>query len=157
MTHLHQTDSIFFVTCALKDNGRNHDILADPAFARIIMTRLQSHHGKLYKLIAYTILPNQFHLLIDLSIQHGQLFDVEKGKKKTVGLRKIIEKIKLGSEIYINQVRNTESQQLWRDEDTVLPIRDEKTYNEKISFIKENPVKIALANSYENHPFTYIK
>ena len=157
MSHLHPSSAIFFVTCTLNQSANKQAYLADPAFARILMTRIDQYNGKLYDLIAYTISSNQFHMLIDTSIQQNQLFDVEREKKKIVDLQKIISKIKQGSERYINQVRNSVGEEVWATDHSITPIRDEKLFNDKITYIKENPVKALLVESYENHPFTYIK
>ncbi len=46
---------------------------------------------------------------------------------------------------------------LWQDENFDRAIRDEEEFLEKINYIANNPIKVNLANKYEEYKWLYIK
>ncbi|GLR18719.1 hypothetical protein [Portibacter lacus] len=130
--------------------------LASPEIARVLLARIESYHMRYYKLLALSILPNHFHMLIDTSVQIKEIYDPNTVPKNYVQLDKIISLIKEGSARYINHYCKIDERQVWEDENFDTYIRDEKMLSSIINHIKTNPVKAGLVRSYEEHPFTFV-
>ncbi|WP_235299638.1 transposase [Portibacter marinus] len=132
------------------------NFLGNPDIARILLARIESYHMQYYKLLALSIMPNHFHMLIDTSIQIKSLLEPNTTPVNYVQLDQIMKLIKGGSARYINQKRGIIGEKVWEEESFDIYMRNEKMVQNVISYILDNPVKARLVNHYEEHPFTFV-
>ena len=134
-------------------NGPSY--LKDPDISRILLARIESYHLQYYKLLALSIMPNHFHMLIDTSVQLEGILEPTITPKDYVQLDKIMQLIKGGSSRYINQWRKIEGQQVWENESFDIYIRNEKMLKNVLNYIEQNPVRAGLARKTGEHAFTF--
>jgi REP element-mobilizing transposase RayT len=124
--------------------------------ARICQEQIHRFDGKLYHLLAYTIMSNHIHLLIDTSVQleNLEINDfVMKSNFKT--LDKILKRIKGASAHLCNQELGRRGQ-FWERESFDTYIRSEKMLNNVLSYILENPVKVGLVKHWSEYEWNYV-
>ncbi len=117
--------------------------LKDPEIARILQNEIHSLDGKEYELIAYTIMPNHFHIVFNLL-------------KNNSGISKITKQIKGRSSYLINKILNRRGK-LWQDESYDRWVRDDRELYFVIKYILENPVKAGFVKNWYEWQFTYCK
>lgn len=77
----------------LDDRKIGPHYLQNPVIASLLEEKIQEYNGIYYHLVAHSILPNHFHMLIDTSIQLTHCFDQEKRKSSYATLDQITKKI----------------------------------------------------------------
>ncbi len=136
------------------NDGPTH--LKQPEIAKIVANELHRFDDDLYKLIAYSIMPNHVHILIDTSIQIPSYFDVSKWESlEFEPLSNIMKKIKGPSAVYANRILDRKGK-FWQRESYDHYIRNVKEFNRVIAYILNNPVKAGLVKRWEDHPFTFL-
>jgi len=130
--------------------------LKEPAIAEIIAKEMHRFDEELYDLIAYTIMPNHVHLLINTSIQLPDIDMSLWDQLDVEPLNNIMKKIKGPSAIYSNRALGREGK-FWQRESYDHYVRNPLEQEKIIAYILNNPVKARLATSWEKHPFTYMK
>lgn len=99
--------------------------LKNPAAAQILADKFHKYEGEYYRLEAYTIMSNHFHLLIDTSIQLERLPEsVEANDSNYTSLSTIMNLIKGGSSYAINRHLGR-SGALWQIESYDHLVRDD--------------------------------
>ncbi len=117
--------------------------LKEPAIVNILKNEFHRLDNIEYKLIAYTIMSNHFHLSFELN-------------KENSGISKIMKSIKGRSALLINRQLNR-SGKLWQDESYDRWIRDDVELYFIIKYILENPVKAGLAKHWQDWQFSFCK
>jgi REP element-mobilizing transposase RayT len=100
----------------------------------IVRDHLQAGHGKFYQLAAAVIMPDHVHLLL-----------------RPIGdytLSRVMKGIKGVSAHLLNQRRGTRGQ-IWQDESWDRIIRDDAEFEEKLTYMANNPVKAGLVDPDE--------
>ncbi len=115
--------------------------LKNPAVAQILMDCIFALNGKEFKIIALTIMPNHFHLLIELLPGNS-------------GLSKIMQLIKGRSAFYINRHLSLKGK-CWQDESYDRLVRDDVELYFIIRYILLNPVAAGLVKNWYEWQFTY--
>jgi len=130
--------------------------LKQPKIAKLVVNELYRFDDDLYKLVAYSIMPNHVHILIDTSIQIPKYFDVSKWESlEFEPLSNIMKKIKGPSAVYANRLLDRNGK-FWQRESYDHYIRNAKEFNRVIAYILNNPVKAGLVKQWEDHPFTFL-
>ena len=111
--------------------GNQH--LSNQEIVEVVKHCIQYADKKEYDLIAYSIMPNHFHLL----------FDLIKGNK---GLSKIMQSIKGISARRSNLILNRTGT-FWQDESYDRLVRDQKEFLAVLRYIMYNPVKAGLVEN----------
>lgn len=131
-----------------------------PEVANLVKDSLFKKDGEWYELLAFCIMPNHVHVLLDMSMQHynehNGIKTVVELEKKYVQLDKIMKQIKGSSARYINMLLNR-SGALWQKDSYDRFVRNEKEWINIVNYILENPVKAGLVNKWEDWPFSYYK
>jgi REP element-mobilizing transposase RayT len=135
--------------------------LQRPEIAAETANSLRFWAGKLYELIAYTVMPNHVHAVMDLSIQDidssldaPSLFD--KGEPVEYRqLYQVLKSVKNFTARKSNELLNR-SGSFWQKESYDHLVRDGKELNRIIHYVLENPVKAGLVKRWENWPFTFV-
>ena len=128
--------------------------LKDSAIIDIMANELKKHDGTLYDLVAYSIMSNHVHLVIDTGNQLVDINDELELHQKYVPLDKIMKQIKGASALYCNKYLHRTGQ-FWERESYDIYIRNEKMLNSVISYTLENPVKAGIVEKWENFQGNY--
>ena len=124
------------------DAGAGACWLQRPEVAEIVETALLHFDGERYRLIAWTIMPNHVHVLIELLSQHS--------------LGSIVSSWKRFSARAANQVIGR-SGPFWQDDYWDTYIRDERHFESTVGYIENNPVKAGLVGAAEDWPWSHIR
>ncbi|MCO6489929.1 MAG: transposase [Phaeodactylibacter sp.] len=131
--------------------------LKQPEIAAEVEKQLHRFDGELYSLLAYCIMPNHVHMLIDTGEESEDMFlEEELEKLEHHQLHRIMNRIKGASARYCNLLLG-HTGKFWQRESFDRFIRDEKHLHNVISYILENPVKAGLVRHWEEWPFSYWK
>ena len=130
--------------------------LRQPEVAKIIVDKIHKLDKKLYSLIAYSIMPNHVHLVIDTFLQIEQLdYHTEIDSNNYVQLHNIMRRIKGGSAYEINQVLDRTGK-FWQKESYGHYVRNQKELQNIIRYTLQNPVKAGLVKEWQDWPFSYV-
>lgn len=131
----------------LLDSVRNPAInLAKSENTEIIIESLQFWEGKRLKNLAFCIMPNHIHWVVEL---------LEKdNKEQLVYLQDILQSVKRFSSSQINKLENRGGA-LWQRESFDTTIRDEKHLYYAISYTLNNPVKAGLVSDWRDWKGTW--
>lgn len=129
--------------------------LTNPSCMQILQEVLQEDNGVYYHLIAYCIMSNHVHALLDTSvqIQEGERWGGVPDDYKP--LFRIMQRIKSKSAIGLNRMRGTQGQPVWEKETYDRYMRDEAHSDRTIEYILNNPVKAGLVKKWQDWPGNY--
>ena len=136
LPHWQEPGKVYFITWRCQ-NGR----FLSPQERTITLNALRHFDSKKWTLYAAVVLPDHVHLLAQpLWRDAGGAFD----------LGEILHSIERCSARKINQARGNQGS-LWQDERYDRIMRDEAEFFEKWQYIRNNPVKEALADTPEDY------
>lgn len=122
----------------------NEDFLKNPEIAQIVAKKIHEYDGKYYDLIAYCIMPNHVHILIDTA------------NYENTSISQTMKLIKGGSAYLCNRKLQRKGH-FWQDESYDHYVRNAKELENIIRYIVQNPVKAGLVEDWEKWEFTYWK
>ena len=124
--------------------------------ANILSKKILSFNGLYYTLLAYSIMPNHVHMIVDTSIQLNKDWNYENEEipKDYIQVNSWMQLIKGGSSFLINKNLNR-SGKLWASESYDHFIRNEKELEIKYRYTLENPTRASLPNEYSQMPYLY--
>ena len=122
----------------------------------IVRAQLERFDNDLYQLLAYCIMSNHVHILIDTSIQLSDIVDDNELEMRYKPLDQIMKSIKGPSAWYANKHLDRKGK-FWERESFDIYIRNDKMLNNVITYILENPVKAKMVNHWEEYPGNYLK
>jgi len=117
------------------------DLLLNKKYANIVENSLHFYDNKNYELIAYCIMPNHVHLLVENV--NTQLF-------------RVLQSIKSFTAKKINEQMN-KSGKIWQRESYDHIVRKNSNIEDYINYILQNPVKAGLVKNAENWDYSYRK
>ncbi|MBN1398694.1 MAG: transposase [Bacteroidetes bacterium] len=120
---------------------KNPKWLVKAEIAEMVGDSIKFYDGKTYTIIAFCIMPNHVHLIIENCKM--QLF-------------KVMQKIKSYTAIKANRILNCNGQ-FWHHESYDRVIRDRSEYDNFIWYVMQNPVKAGLCNNWKNWRWSYLK
>ncbi len=125
--------------------------------AKVVSDKIKSMDGEKYDLIAYCIMPNHVHLLLDFSIQivDKNGFYMDSLPENYTQLHQIMKAIKGGSAYEANKVLDRIGT-FWYKDSYDHFVRNEKEYWNIINYIINNPVKAGLVEDWKDYKETYI-
>jgi len=124
------------------DAGHGTCWLRQPEIAEIVETALLHFDGERYRLIAWTIMPNHVHVLVELLGQQA--------------LGSVISSWKRFSARAANPVVGR-SGPFWQDDYWDTYIRDERHFESTVEYIENNPVKAGLVFNPTDWPWGHIR
>jgi REP element-mobilizing transposase RayT len=122
---------------AYLDAGHGECHLRQPGIAALIQENLLHFDGERYRLLAWVVMPNHVHALIE--IQQNPLSEILHGWKSYTGKA-------------ANR-RLNRSGDFWQDEYFDRFIRDEEHFRKALHYIENNPVQAGLVKSAEEWIF----
>lgn len=123
------------------DVGHGACQLKDERIASMVAGALREANGKRYRLIAFTLMPNHVHVLIQIT---------------TVPLKTIVQTWKGGTARAANLMLGRLGQQFWQTGYWDTYMRDPDHEQATIRYIRNNPVKAGLAGNWKQWPWTFI-
>jgi REP element-mobilizing transposase RayT len=127
---------------SLIDNGYGACLLRDPTCATLVESALGHFDGERYRLLAWVIMPNHVHAMIE-QMEGYRLGDVIRSWKWFTSQR-------------INASRQS-SGRIWAKDYFDRYIRDERHFANALSYIEDNPVKAGLASRPEDWTYSSAK
>lgn len=127
------------------DKGLGCCALAKPEMAQVVWDALQHHNGDRYNLIAWSIMPNHVHVLIETAQELSKIIQTWKSYTGRWAMANN-EKYCLGIE--------PGAKSFWRTEYWDRFIRDEAHFNNVVKYILENPSKANLIKDSAAYKFT---
>jgi REP element-mobilizing transposase RayT len=121
------------------DQGRGDCILSDPINAEIVRGTLQHFDGDRYRLLAWVIMPNHVHAMIEQMEGHP--------------LAGILYSWKSYSAHAINKARSS-SRRVWSADYFDRYVRNEDHYAHVKYYIEHNPVKARLVKEPKDWPYS---
>ncbi|MDX1910700.1 MAG: transposase [Saprospiraceae bacterium] len=125
--------------------GATH--LANPIIAGKITEQLRRFDHQWYRLLAYTIMPNHVHVLLDFSIQSD--------KTAYVSLSEVMNRIK-GASARNAHLALGKTGAFWQPEYHDRYIRNQRHLLAAVDYIKQNVVTANICAHWREHPFTWI-
>jgi REP element-mobilizing transposase RayT len=126
--------------------------LQQPAVAEVLQNKCHQYDKQYYNLLAYCIMLNHFHLLIDTDLQLSE----NAVHSEYTPLSKIMNYIKGGSAFEANKILNRKGR-FWQPESYDHLVRNEKEFYNIVRYIANNPVKARLVQNWYEWPFTYVE
>ncbi len=120
--------------------------LMNSRIARTTIETLHVHNTQKYNLIAYCIMPNHVHLILE------PLF---KYKETPYTLTEIMHSIKTYTAKKGNEILSRKGQ-FWAHESYDHLIRNEKELYNQIEYLKNNPVKAGLVSDQDDWQYTWV-
>ena len=133
----------FDITDSYLDSGESHNYLLKGNISQIVVDSLKYYEGKYYKLIAYCIMSNHVHVIID------------KQGFESASLTSIFGSIKGYSAYLINRELRRDGH-FWSAEIYDHIIKSEGELESQIKYVINNPVKAGLVNHWRNWNFTFV-
>jgi len=127
---------------AFLDQGAGACWLRQPEIAQLVEDALLHFDGERYRLIAWTIMPNHVHVLIEALAGH-RLGDMVSSRKRF-------------SARMANRALGR-SGPFWRDDDWDTYIRNERHFESAVSYIENNPVKAGLVENPVDWPWCHAR
>ncbi len=128
--------------------------LKDPQIVQIVDREIKRHDGKLYNLIAYCVMSNHVHLVIDTGVQLEYIETEEELFTKYKTLDKILKQIKGASSRNINSFLKRTGQ-FWDRESYDIYIRSDIMLTNVINYTLQNPVKVGIVRNWEDFEGNY--
>lgn len=123
---------------AYLDKGYGSCFLKDRRIAQLVEENWLRFDGQRYRLIAWVIMPNHVHLLVEVW---------------TIPLSQLLHSWKSYTAQAANRLLNR-SGVFWQDEFWDRYIRDETHFNKAVRYIEANPIKAALVAAAEQWDFS---
>lgn len=131
--------------------------LSNSQVAQIVVNKIHQYDNQFYDLLAFCVMPNHVHLLLDLHSQAEKIpIDEEVTDKNYKQIYDIMHLIKGGSAYEANKILNR-SGRLWQVESYDRYVRNIREFQNIVIYIANNPKKAGLANHWRDFPFTYIR
>ncbi|HJQ58831.1 MAG TPA: transposase [Vineibacter sp.] len=124
---------------ALLDSGYGACWLSQPAVAAIVERSLLHFDGEQYRMLAWCIMPNHVHVMVEQVVGH-RLGDIVGSWKRFTALR-------------ANRILERRGP-FWQTEYFDRFIRDERHYHAAVAYIEENPVKANLVKAASRWPWS---
>jgi putative transposase len=128
----------------------------DKSIMDLVKNELHRFDPEFYDLIAYSIMSNHVHILIDTSIQLTDVATEEELMESYTPLDVIMKRIKGPSGKYANKLLGKHGR-FWEKESYDMYIRNEKMLNNVINYILQNPVKARMVDTWESYPGNFYK
>jgi REP element-mobilizing transposase RayT len=128
--------------------------LENEKIAKIVIEKIHNLDGIRYKLIAYCIMCNHVHLLIDTTGFNKSSETNICGKTKDYPLADTMRLLKGGTARLCN-IELCHKGSFWYEESYDHYVRDEKEFYRIIKYILNNPVKAGLVKNWKEWKFSY--
>lgn len=131
--------------------------LKNEAISSLVREKLKEFDEQYYWLVAYSVMSNHVHALLDTYCQLKRLPpDSKITKDNYVPYEKFMQLIKGNSSFNCNKILGRQGT-FWQHESYDHLVRTENEFNNIIKYILNNPVKAGLAKNWEDYPMNYLR
>jgi REP element-mobilizing transposase RayT len=127
--------------------------LADEKVAQVVADEIHHMDGERYRLIAFCLMPNHVHLLVDTS--QYTLTLAHEGVTASYPVADTLKLLKGCTARYGNQTLGRTGA-FWHHESYDHVVRDQPEFERIIWYIANNPVKAGLVKNWEDWKFTFV-
>lgn len=128
--------------------------MQDDMVMQIVKDQLHRFDGELYDLIAYSIMSNHVHILVDtLETKESEILEAALYNNNT-DLSYILKRIKGSTGRYANKKLGRVGA-FWHKENYDIYIRNEKMLKNVIGYILDNPVKAGIVGDWKEYTGNY--
>ena len=128
--------------------------LIDDRIFHIISETIHDFDGERYSLIAYCIMPNHIHLLIDTNLYKFE--PKHEGITKLYPLTDTLKRLKGRTARLANQILDRNGN-FWHHESYDHVVRDNKEFERILWYVLNNPVKAGFVENWKDWRMTYIQ
>ena len=136
---------------ALDKTANNVYHLKNSEIAQLIAHKIEEFDNQYYHLLAYSIMPNHVHLVVDFSIQIKPDLPYEDNYKQ---LYEVMKLIKGNTGYYANKILN-KTGSFWQKESYDHYVRNQKELANIVFYTLNNPVKAGLVEKIEDWPYSF--
>ena len=138
----------------LDTNSKGPTWLSKEALSQIVADKMHEMDGIRYKLIAYTIMCNHVHLLINTTGFNASISINKFGKTKNYPLADTMRLLKGSTSRACNKSLGRKGA-FWHHESYDHFVRNEEELNRIVKYIVNNPVKAGLVDDWQDWKFTF--
>jgi len=138
----------------MQQKGDQEHLLRNATVANMVIARLEEYAEHYYHLLAYCIMSNHVHLLLDFSLQCPAEWNGVAPIQGYTNLPEVIRKIKGGSAFDINKALRRKGK-VWAKGNYNRLIRNLTHLESEFWYILHNSQKAGIVDCWRNHPFTY--
>ena len=142
LPHWQSPGSVYFITFRTYK-----DVVLSEDARGIVLDSILFWNDKKFSLYGAVVMPDHAHIVLQ---------PLEKAQQSYYSLAEILHSIKSYSAKNINQ-QSGKSGTIWLDENFDRIVRDEDELLEKMTYIKNNPVKTGLAEDASDYKWLYIE
>ena len=121
--------------------------------AEIVVEAMHYRDGVVYDLIAYSIMPNHVHMILE-NVRLGPVRRADCPSNSP--LTEVLRKLKWNTALRANRALHR-SGPFWQNESYDHVIRNDAELERTIWYVLENPVRAKLATSWNQWPWNYCK
>ncbi|SOD96712.1 transposase [Spirosoma fluviale] len=132
------------------------DWLKQPSVAELVARRIREANGAGYELLAYCIMSNHVHLVVNTANQLDTLQPDE--EVTSANYRQVYQTLKVikgGSAFEANRLLDRKGA-FWQSESYDHYVRDSGELKRILNYTVQNPVKAGLVMDWQDWPFTYL-
>jgi putative transposase len=151
-------ESFFFVTTTVVDFV---NVFKNTKCCDLLISNIKHYQKKYnFEILAYVIMPNHFHWIVQVDPTRGTISDIMRDIKKYSAwdIMEIIENIKEKNLIEIFEKNAMEykdrKRKFWKKRFDDQVIRDQKMFCTKLRYIHNNPVKAGLVTRPEEYRYS---
>lgn len=127
--------------------------LAGENIAAVVANELHTSSGNQYRLVAYCLMPNHVHLVVDTA--GHEIEPRHHGPTASYPLADILKRLK-GRTARLCNLALRRTGPFWHHESYDHVIRNQQEYERIIAYILENPVKAGLVEKWEDWKYSYL-
>ena len=138
----------------LDNSSEGPQWLRDQDVAQIVANKIHELDGQRFRLIAFCIMSNHVHLLIDMIDFDNRMEGKLNGKTKDYPLADVLRLLK-GSTARKCNLKLERSGAFWHSESYDHYVRDEEELAKIVEYVLNNPVKAGLVEHWQEWRFNY--
>lgn len=143
-----------FLEGLMHQKSQQEHLLRNGTAAHLVIARLEEYAKHYYHLLAYCVMSNHVHLLLDFSLQCPPDWDGISSIEGYINLPEVIRKIKGGSAYDINKALCRKGK-VWAKGNYNRLIRNYTHLENEFWYILHNSQKAGVVACWRDHPFTY--
>ncbi|MDZ7879653.1 MAG: transposase [Saprospiraceae bacterium] len=135
------------------ETGPHH--LKNQDIANLVIKKMKQYDDDYYKLIAFSVMSNHVHALMDFSIQVDKLGD-NLNEETYKQVSEVMRLIKGSTSFDANKILKTKGH-FWQDEYFDRYIRNQNHFDTVVRYILNNPVKAKICIDPQDFPYNYYR
>ena len=146
-------EGLYFVTCT---NYCWQNVLESSRSKAVIMDSFDYFSKRKHTIYGFVIMPNHIHFIISFNLDETPIFKRNFLRYTSQRILELYHKGEIDSAINLKSTQSDRNLQVWERRSKWIPIRTEKIFYQKLSYIHNNPLqeKWRLSLSPESYEFS---